>query len=276
MRSLRLSLRYRYLILLLVTILVMASPVVAWDRGAEKLAYSLGWDKGVVVVLDLVHGQYGTGWLISPKYVVTAAHVTRNQMIQVTVVKGDKEVDGVVVAVDTKNDVEIIRLSEPINGHVFPLRPTVRKGETIYVMGFPFELAQLQGYDWKRISANPRVARGLATWVDNYKGLVELGTYVDAGNSGGPVIDDNGDVVGLVTFALPGEAATMYFATSAQAVINLCDEYGIPYQLAKVSMGSITDDIIRSETDTSKYTWILAGAGLVAIIAIAATLIRRR
>jgi len=253
----------------------------AWDQDATRLAYSLQWDKGVVIVLNHRDREYGTGWFIDPRYVVTAKHVVGDAANdQIEIVKGDFRTHARVVAIDSQHDIAILELDQPYrDAHVFPLKARPEKGETIYVIGFPYELAILQGYDWKRISMNPRAAAGTASWYDQHRMLIEIGTYTDAGNSGGPVVDENGNAIGLITFALEGRAATLYFATSAEKVIELCQRYNIPFVPAQENMALTPWDSGGAGAGPDpRLKWMLAGAGAVAIAAIAVplALARRR
>ena len=263
--------------LLLTLLLLPAIHAAAWDDEATKLAYSLQWDKGVVIVLNHRDRKYGTGWFIDPRYVVTAKHVIGDSSnTQIEIVKGGFHTGARVVALDNQHDIAILELEQPYReAHIFPLKPEPRKGEKIYVIGFPYELAILQGYDWERISMNPRAATGTASWFDQRRLLIEIGTYTDAGNSGGPVVDEDGNAVGLITFALEGEAATLYFATAASKVIDLCRQHNIPFTQAKINE-SMDDFVTNPSSLDYRIKYMMLGAGAVAIAAIVVPLVLAR
>lgn len=272
--------RLLVLALLAILLLPIAHVAHAWDDDATRLAYSLKWDKGVAIVLNHRDRKYGTGWFINTRYVVTAKHVVTDQSNnQIEIVKGNFHTYARVAAIDNQHDIAILELDHPYpDAHIFPLKPRPEKGEKIYVLGFPYELAILQGYNWERISMNPRAATGTASWIDEHRMLIEIGTYTDAGNSGGPVVDEQGNAIGLITFAMEGEAATMYFATSAAKVITLCRQYNIPYMPANEPMGTVEDFIVHATGLDARIKYMMLGAGAVAIAAIVIplALMRRR
>jgi len=196
---------------------------------AEELAFSQSWLRGVVVVI--YGNQYGTGFWVNPSHIATAAHVVNSELnAVVTVVRGNVRASGRVVALDPRSDIAVIYVDSAnafASKHVFPIARTMPPPtSTIYVIGYPHELYQVLG-SVEALSENPRVLRTSLTWAAN--GLIELGGIVDAGNSGGPVLDSLGNVVGVVSFALGGTAGVMYFATSAANLRELCERYSIAY-----------------------------------------------
>jgi len=120
---------------------------------------------------------------------------------------------------------------------------------TIYIIGYPFELLQVLG-DLRTLSENPRVLESRLTW--SASGLIELGGITDAGNSGGPVLDYYGNVIGVVSFALRGEAGTLYFATSAGNLKALCDRYSIAY--TEGMSGILPDQIVQNPAAIAAIT----------------------
>lgn len=243
------------------------------DGNNTNLAFSQDWLKGTVIVL--YGSQYGTGFWINPNHIATAAHVVSyNPAATVTVLRGAIEAQGNVVALDRETDVAVINVQNAgvFDKHVFPLaRSMPPPTSTIYVIGYPAELYQIMG-SLQVLSEHPRVLESSLTWSAN--GLIELGGITDAGNSGGPVVDYSGNVVGLVSFALRGTAGTLYFATSAGNLKQLLEEHGIPYVEGTSGIISADDPIMAGAiagatasvaTDAIILALGLAlGAGLIA------------
>ena len=215
---------------------------------AEELSYNENWDYGVVVVL--YGSQYGTGFWVSKNWIVTAGHVVSFQSYaKVQLIHGDFETYGTVVYVDQQHDVAIIKAEDvPARVHYFKISVSIEKGMKVYAIGYPYELYVLYG-DVKKMSANPRAAEGLITWIDYEANLAEIQATIDQGNSGGPVISSSGAVVGLVSFAMSGEVGTLYFVTTCDAIRSALSKAGASYQL----------DIMSSITSSSSGS-ILLGA----------------
>ncbi len=245
--------------------LPLAAPAVAAggvDSEAQKLAYSLNLDKAVVVVL--YKDQYGTGWFVNKDYLVTAGHVVGYaEGVKVHVVHGTYRTEGTVVHVDRTHDVAVVRVNEPWpDAKVLPIATDVSKGMQIMVIGYPFELYQLTG-SIDEMSVNPRASFGHVNWVDPSKNIFEIGARTDAGNSGGPIIEMSKDaVVGLVSFALHGEVATLYYGTSCTAIAKDLTAWNIPFHAVKVEQAA-PPELIANDVGQRNTTVVVAVAGAV-------------
>jgi len=262
----------RFLVLALtLSLLFSLTPALS---EAEELAFSQSWLRGTVVVI--YGNQYGTGFWVNPSHVATAAHVVNfEQSAVVTIVRGSVRSQGRVVALDSRSDIAVIYVDSAVAfpKHIFPVARTMPPPtSTIYVLGHPHELYQVLG-SIEALSENPRVLRTSLTWAAN--GLIELGGIVDAGNSGGPVLDSLGNVIGVVSFALRGTAGTMYFATSAANLRELCEQYNIAYTEGVSSVLAPVEDnpaIVAAATAAMTnivmdVLLVLAGAGVgVAVV----------
>ncbi|WP_317895889.1 LamG-like jellyroll fold domain-containing protein [Pyrofollis japonicus] len=248
----------------------LASPAYAETTNtttAQKLSFSEEWLKGTVVVV--YQGQYGTGWWMNPSYIATAAHVVGyNPSATVTIIRGSVESTGHVVALDRQGDAAIISVDHPelfTDKYVFRLaREMPPPTSTIYVIGYPSELLQVLNNDLHALSEHPRVLETHLTWTAS--GLIELGGITDAGNSGGPVTDAAGNVIGLVSFALRGPAGTLYFATSVRNLKELAQQHNIAYEEGSAG-------IIGAMNENPAVAGAIAGAGASLVTDIAILLV---
>ncbi len=209
-------------ILVILVVMLFVAPVAD--------ASMLPLDRSVVTVV--YQSYYGTGWWVDDTHIVTAAHVVGWESgVNVTLVKCGWSSDGRVIYVDAKRDVAVIESSEPrpSDSVVLPLSSHVSQLQTLYVAGYPAELLQLSGGDVSKMSCDPRIAKGFASWYNDKYSLIEFQAQVDAGNSGGPVTYSNGAVAGLVSFALSGKAGTLYFASDVEAIKDALREAGVHF-----------------------------------------------
>lgn len=136
----------------------------------------------------------GTGFFIGPKRMLTNAHVV-DGCDTVAIAIGDKKAGGRVLARDKANDLALIE-TDISNDATAKLRAGVRLGEDVAAFGFP-----LTGL----LATNGNFTRGGVTATaglrDNSSQL-QISAPVQPGNSGGPLLDEAGNVVGVVASKL--------------------------------------------------------------------------
>jgi S1-C subfamily serine protease len=144
----------------------------------------------------------GTGTVVSKNgYVLTAAHVVAGGgRVKVLSVKGLKP--ATVMRVDEANDLAIIQVAES-DLNTLPVAPSrgVRLGQSVATIGFPN--ITIQGF-------SPKVTRGE---ISSLNGIGDdprswqISAPVQAGNSGGPLLDASGNLIGIVVSKLGLKAA---------------------------------------------------------------------
>lgn len=148
----------------------------------------------------------GTGFAIGNGYIVTNSHVANDaKLISIKGVKGDMSTgySAEIVANDKTNDLAIIRINDPqFKGFgAIPYMVSTRMsdvGEDVFVLGYP--LTQALGNEIK-------LTNGIISSRTGYQGDVstyQISAPVQPGNSGGPMFDRKGNVVGIVVAGVPG------------------------------------------------------------------------
>lgn len=139
----------------------------------------------------------GTGFLIGDRLVATVAHVVEGAMA--ISVRGDNGVvRGTVVGMDTKREVALVRLEPTREGklltgyHFAQASAQPKIGQDVYVLGYP----QGEPLTFKHGSVTS-VGRELELDDKTIRGTFQHDALVSGGNSGGPVVDATGTVVGL-------------------------------------------------------------------------------
>lgn len=141
----------------------------------------------------------GTGFFVNDGgYLVTNAHVVEG-CVQVTARADDGASDprAIVIAEDVDMDLAIVRTVLPASGTA-RIRDDVRLGEAIALYGFPLSgvLARSGNFTLGHVSA-------LAGLADDPHQL-QVSAPVQAGNSGGPLLDHAGNLVGVIVGKLDG------------------------------------------------------------------------
>ena len=163
----------------------------------------------------------GSGVIVSTSgYVLTAAHVVAHST-KVTVITTVGSRSAKVVRVDEANDVAILKLE---NGS-YPALPVIsskqiRLGQAVATIGFPF--VNVQGF-------SPKVTRGE---ISSMNGAADdprkwqISVPIQPGNSGGPLLDENGNVIGIVVSRLMGETVqNVNYATKGVYALGLLEPY---------------------------------------------------
>lgn len=177
------------------------------------------------------HVASGTGFLISPQgYIATNAHVVEGANA-VTVDLLDLEdivhqYKARIVKVDNANDVAIIKIEDekfaPFNELPYSIESRVNVGAGVFTIGFP--LNSVMGTNFKVSDGIISAKTGIGDDVRYYQISVPL----QPGNSGGPLFNKNGDVVGLTTSRLNSEyvgtrVENVNYAIKAMYLLNLID-----------------------------------------------------
>lgn len=143
----------------------------------------------------------GSGFIISEDgYIMTNFHVVEeaydNKLdIQVMTYDGT-EYTAAIVGVEAANDVAILKIeAEGLNAAKIGNSDALQVGDTVYAVGNPLgelEFSMSTGH----VSALGRV---ISTQESESINMFQIDAAVNEGNSGGPVYNSNGEVVGIVT-----------------------------------------------------------------------------
>jgi serine protease Do len=165
----------------------------------------------------------GSGFLISTDgYILTNDHVAGNaKEITVTMTSGDKY-PAVLIGTDQVTDVALLK----IKGTGLPCvklgnSDDVMIGEWAIAFGNPFGL--FDNIDKPIVTVGVVSAKGMNLNVDNnrsYRGLIQTDAVINAGNSGGPLVNSNGEVIGINTLIYTAGVSQAYIGYGFALPIN--------------------------------------------------------
>lgn len=139
--------------------------------------------------------SFGTGFFVSPDgYVVTAEHVVSGaHKIEIVDASGKKYL-AKVIGESKANDYAILKIEGKRFPHL-PISPSssVKLGEPVYTLGFP-----AQGILGTKIKYTNGTISSLAG-LQNESSLFQISVPIHPGNSGGPLLNNSGSVIGLVS-----------------------------------------------------------------------------
>ena len=151
---------------------------------------------------ELVWG-YATGAFISNDgRILTNKHVVFNsstnnnyEFIKVRLATYDEWIDAEILKVSVDYDLATIKINLSKTSY-YNINTNVRDGETIYTIGNPsgFGLSFVSGV----ISSNLRIVSYNEVNIE----VIQTSLVINEGNSGGPVFNKNGDLLGIISFRL--------------------------------------------------------------------------
>lgn len=141
-------------------------------------------------------GASGSGVIVGATGRVLTNHHVIAGAVDITVVMADeRRVAAQVIGSDPRTDVALLQLDEPGPWPTLPLGDSnaVRVGDLVLAVGSPFDFAST--FTWGIVSATSR--RGVSSReIQDY---IQTDAAVNPGNSGGPLVDVRGRVIGLNT-----------------------------------------------------------------------------
>ena len=168
----------------------------------------------------------GSGFIIDAKgIVVTNNHVIKNAEDIFVRVNGDKEYEAKIIGSDPLSDIAILEIKS--DDKFVPVKfgdsDKARIGDWVIAIGNPFGLGGT-------VTSGIISARNRSIGLSRYEDYIQTDASINQGNSGGPLFDMNGDVIGINT-AIFGQAGSIGIgfsipSNSAKIVIDQLIKYG--------------------------------------------------
>lgn len=181
----------------------------------------------------------GTGFFVAPNgYLVTNAHVVNEYENIAIKDQGGKLLNAAVIAVDKERDLALLKVA----GNFTPLHidktSHASKGQRVMAIGYP--QPTIQGSESK---VTDGVISSL-TGIGNNDNWFQISVPIQGGNSGGPLINESGMVIGVVVASVNVQK---YFSITGNIPQNI--NYAIK---ARVLLDFLAKQQIRSSGNTHK------------------------
>ncbi|MCD5381858.1 MAG: trypsin-like peptidase domain-containing protein [Candidatus Pacebacteria bacterium] len=190
----------------------------------------------------------GSGFFVSPEgFIVTNRHVVDLDDVEYSVVTNDgTSYEAVVVAKDPSLDIAILKVE---GAEAFPFlefgdTEQVRRGETVVAIGnalaeFPnsVSVGVVSGLSRDIVAGDGR------GFMESLEGVIQTDAAINQGNSGGPLLNTAGEVIG-VNVAVVGGSENIGFALPSDSVQNVYEsvkEYG------EISMSALTRTLLGGD-----------------------------
>lgn len=255
-------------------------------------------DIGFDVEGEWVELGWGTGFFTgrsgeAPQYLITNHHVVEayielgsGELMELTLEEPEITISGrakirvyfgaedyveaYLVDSDSIKDVAVLRLASPTDRRS-ALRlcsPTEKMvGSTVYTVGYPGladneYIASTTSWGETDATVNKGTVSRLMTTSGTGVSEIQTDAVIMPGNSGGPLVNEAGSVLGINTFTVSNSTDKIYYAVNIDEVLPMLKLHNIPYEMAE---------------DGSAVPWLaIAAAAAVAVIAAALLAARRK
>jgi S1-C subfamily serine protease len=164
----------------------------------------------------------GTGFIVSPERVITNAHVVAGVKEPViTLFNSQTQLGGRVIAIDRKKDIAIIFVPG-LTGEKLTFIGPVTPNEIGFVVGYP-NGGNLRTMPVSVTSEFESIGTDIDGNGKTRREVIVFGGDVKPGNSGGPLLNDQGQVLGVV-FAADAENRNTGYALAPSEVAKLVSE----------------------------------------------------
>ena len=191
----------------------------------------------------------GSGFIVSADgYIMTNAHVVDGATDVLVKLTDRREFKAKVIGSDKKSDIAVIK----IDAKDLPVVSTgssekLNVGEWVVAIGSPF------GFD-NTVTAGIVSAKARSLPSDNFTPFIQTDVPVNPGNSGGPLFNLNGEVVGINSqiFSESGGFQGISFAIPIDIALNVKDQLVAKGKVTRARIGVTIQDVNQQFANSFK------------------------
>ena len=194
------------------------------------------------------HGQ-GSGFIISPEgLILTNAHVVRDAKEVMVKLTDRREFRAKVLGADPKTDVAVLKI-DARNLPTVALGDTrnLKVGEWVLAIGSPF------GFE-NSVTAGVVSAKGRSLPDDSFVPFIQTDVAVNPGNSGGPLFNTRGEVVGINAqiYSRTGGYQGLSFAIPIELATKVKDQIVATGKASHARLGVVIQEVNQTFADSFK------------------------
>jgi serine protease Do len=179
----------------------------------------------------------GSGMIVHEDgYVITNAHVIQGAENVKVVLSDGREFPAEIISADETKDLAVMKISAERKLPFIHLGRSndLMIGETVIAIGNPYGYSNtVTSGVVSAVGRDIQVAEGM--WL---RGLIQTDAPINPGNSGGPLLNINGDLIGVNT-AIRAEAQNIGFAIPVDTLADNLSQMLMPEKLRRVRLGLV-------------------------------------
>ncbi len=191
----------------------------------------------------------GSGFIVSPDgTILTNAHVVKGAKTVTVKLTDRREFKAKVLGSDPKTDIAVIK----IDAKDLPVAKlgdskAVQQGEWVLAIGSPF------GFE-NSVTAGVVSAKGRALPDDSAVPFIQTDVAVNPGNSGGPLLNTRGEVVGINSqiYSKSGGYQGLSFAIPIDLAVNIKDQIVAHGKVDHARLGVVIQEVNQAFADSFK------------------------
>lgn len=218
-----------------------------------------GVPRGMPAPRDQEAKGLGSGFIVSPEgYILTNAHVVADADEVVVKLTDRREYKAKVLGADRRTDVALIKIEAsglPVVKLGDPAR--LKVGEWVLAIGSPFGLENT-------VTAGIVSAKGRSLPQENYVPFIQTDAAVNPGNSGGPLFNMRGEVVGINSqiYSRSGGYMGLSFAIPIDIAMEVKAQLQANGKVSRGRIGVVIQEVTKELADS--FGLPKAQGGLVA------------
>lgn len=203
---------------------------------------------------------FGTGIIYTDNgYILTNAHVVKNATTVTVMLKDGTEYSAKIIGADTDSDVAVIKIEATgLPPAEFGQSSSLVPGDRIVAIGTPYDISLSQTSTEGIVSAlrNDMYFPDLGYTLD----LIQHSAAINSGNSGGPLINRFGQVIGINSIKISGTYENLGFALQIDQALPLAEELMNTGKVSRPGIG-ITGQTYNSGDIQGAYIYSVTEGG---------------